>query len=107
MIALSVAKLNIFFAGKRNFSLNKAKVESVDRFRRLEVREKVRNVFVMSLRLSGERRGGLIVSALDSGARGPGSGLGRGRCVVFVGKTIYSNGASLSPPRCINGYRRM
>ena len=45
------------FAGKGNFSaLNKAKknnvfVESLDQFRRLEVREKVRNVFVMSLRL--------------------------------------------------------
>ena len=49
MIALSVAKLNIFFAGKRNFSLNKAK------FRRLEVREKARNVFVMSLRLSDHK----------------------------------------------------
>ena len=42
----------IFFAGKRNFSLNKAKkakklfcVESLDKCRRLEVREKARNVF--------------------------------------------------------------
>ena len=46
MTALSVAKLS-FFAGKLNFSLNKAKkesfVESLDQFRRLEVREKVRN----------------------------------------------------------------
>ena len=49
----------IFFAGKRNFSLNKAKkelkntffVESLDQFRRLEEREKARNIFVMSLRL--------------------------------------------------------
>ena len=45
MIALSVAKL-FFFAGKRTFSLNKAKkepffVESVDQFRRLEIHEKV------------------------------------------------------------------
>ena len=57
MIALNVAKLFFFFAGKRNFSLNKAKeekknVESLDQFRRLEVREKSRNVFMMSLRLS-------------------------------------------------------
>ena len=46
MIALSVAKLKMFFAGKRNFSLNKAKkekktifVESLHQCRRLEVRE--------------------------------------------------------------------
>ena len=56
MIALSVAKLNFFFARKRNFSLNevykrKVFVQSLDQFRCLEVREKVRNVFVMSLRL--------------------------------------------------------
>ena len=45
-----------------NFSLNKAKkeeenffVESLDQFRRLEVREKARNVFVMSLRLSDNK----------------------------------------------------
>ena len=52
MIALSVAKL-IFFGGKRNFSRNKAKIKNVfveilDQFRRLEVRKKARNVFVMS-----------------------------------------------------------
>ena len=58
MIALSVAKLIFFFAGKRNFFLNKAKkekklfcLESLDQFRRLEVREKARNVIVMSLRI--------------------------------------------------------
>ena len=45
-----------------NFSLNKAKkekknffVESLDQFRRLEIREKARNVFVMSLRLSDNK----------------------------------------------------
>ena len=42
-------------------------------------------------------RGGLMVSALDSGASGPGSGPGRGHCVVFLGKTLYSHGASLHP----------
>ena len=46
-----------------------------------------------------------MVSVLDSGANGPGSGPGRERCVVFLGKTLYSQGASLQP-RCINGYRR-
>ena len=30
------------------------------------------------------RRGGLMVSMLDSGSSGPGSGPGRGHCVVFL-----------------------
>ena len=59
MIALSVAKLNLFFARKRNSSVNKATkkvfVESLDQFRRLEVREKAKNVLVMSLRLSDQK----------------------------------------------------
>ena len=46
----------IVFAGKGNFSMNKEKktffVETVDQLRHLEVSENVRNVFVMSLRLS-------------------------------------------------------
>ena len=46
-----------------------------------------------------------MVSALDSGSSGPGSGPGRGHCVVFLGKTLYSHGASLHS-RCIFGYRR-
>ena len=29
-----------------------------------------------------------MVSALDSGASGPGSSPGRGQCVVFLGKTL-------------------
>ena len=33
-----------------------------------------------------------MVSALDSRSSGPGSGPGRGHCVVFLGKTIYSHG---------------
>ena len=56
MIALNVAKLN-FFTPEIEISLgirHKKNVfgESLDQFRSLEVREKVRNVFVMSLRLS-------------------------------------------------------
>ena len=43
------------------------------------------------------RRGGLMVRVLDSGSSGPGSGPGRGHCVVFLGKTLYSHGASLHP----------
>ena len=40
-------------------------------------------------------RGGLMVSTLVSGASGPGSSPGRGPCVVFLGKTLYSHGVSL------------
>ena len=43
------------------------------------------------------RRGGLMVSALDSGSGGLGSSPGRGHCVVFLGKTLYSHSASLHP----------
>ena len=42
-------------------------------------------------------RGGLMVSVLDSGSSGPGSGPGRGHCAVFLGKTLYSQSASLHP----------
>ena len=41
-------------------------------------------------------RGGFMVRVLDSGSRG--SGPGRGHCVVFLGKTLCSHGASLSTP---------
>ena len=33
-----------------------------------------------------------MVSALDSGSSGLGSCSGQGRCVVFLGKTLYSHG---------------
>ena len=51
---------------------------------------------VISSLLSKER-GGLMVSALDSGASGPVSSPGGGHCVVFLGKTLYSHSASLHP----------
>ena len=35
-------------------------------------------------------------SVLDSGSSS-GSGRGRGHCVVFLGKTLHSHGASLHP----------
>ena len=38
-----------------------------------------------------------MVSAPDSGSGGPGSRPGRGHCVVFLGKTLYSHSASLHP----------
>ena len=36
-----------------------------------------------------------MVRVLDSGSSWPGSGPGWGHCVVFLGKTLYSQGASL------------
>ena len=38
-----------------------------------------------------------MVSVLDSGASAPGSGPGRGHCVVFLGKTLHPHSASLHP----------
>ena len=37
-----------------------------------------------------------MVSALDSRSSGPDSSLGRGHCVVFLGKTLNSNSASVN-----------
>ena len=39
---------------------------------------------------------GLVCSTLDRPC-GPGSSPGRGHCVVFFGKTLYSHSASLQP----------
>ena len=38
-----------------------------------------------------------MVSVLYSRTSGPDSGPGQGHCVVFLGKTLYSHGASLHP----------
>ena len=38
-----------------------------------------------------------MVSALTSGSSAPGSSPGRGHCVLFLGKTLNSNSASLHP----------
>ena len=38
-----------------------------------------------------------MASTLDSGSSGPGASPGRGHCLVFLGKTLYSNSASLHP----------
>ena len=38
-----------------------------------------------------------MVSTLDFGARDLGSSPGRGHRVVFLGKTLYSDSASLQP----------
>ena len=51
----------------------------------------------MMLGTAGGKRGGLMVSVLDYGASGQGSSPGRGHCVVFLGKILYSHSASLHP----------
>ena len=38
-----------------------------------------------------------MASALDSRSSGPGLSPGRGHCVVFLDKTLYSHSASLHP----------
>ena len=50
------------------------------------------------LERDGGRRGGLVTSALDSGASGPGSNLGQGNCArhLTLGQ-LNSHGASLYP----------
>jgi len=49
--------------------------------------------------------GGFMVSALVSGSSVPGSSPGRGPCVLLGHDTLHSQ--CLSPPRWINGYRRI
>ena len=41
--------------------------------------------------------GGLTISAFISGPSSPGSSVGRGDCVVFLGETLKSHTASLHP----------
>jgi len=38
-----------------------------------------------------------MVAAFDSGSSGPSLSPGWGHCVVFLGTTLYSHSASLSP----------
>jgi len=38
-----------------------------------------------------------MVSAFVSGSNSPGSSSGQGHCVLSLGKTLYSHGASLHP----------
>ena len=54
-------------------------------------------ILIVELTFRIGRRGGLMVSALVSRSSGPGSSPGRGHCVVFLGKTLYSHSASLHP----------
>ena len=63
----------------------------------IEKRFKVDTFLRQTARSGPQRRGGLMVSAFDSGANAPGSSPGQGHCVVFLGKTLYSQSASLHP----------
>ena len=51
------------------------------------------------------RRGGLMVSAPVPGSSGPGLSPGRGHCCVLAQDTLLPQ--CVSPPRSINGYRRI
>ena len=52
----------------------------------------------LSTNHNGTRRySGLMVSVLNSRSGGPGLSPGRGHCVVFLGRTLYSHSASLHP----------
>ena len=55
------------------------------------------NRYIQLLFLIIGRCGGLVVSALVSGSSGPGSSPGRGHCIMFLGKTLFSHSASLHP----------
>ena len=54
-----------------------------------------------------------MASSHDSGSGGLGLSPGRGHCVVFLGKTLYSHSASLHPSvqmgtsKCAGGNRAM
>ena len=56
-----------------------------------------KNFSITQEMLSG-RCGGLMVSALDSGVSTLGLSPGLGHCIVFLGKTLYSHGASFHLP---------
>ena len=58
----------------------------------------VSSVYLWSIpSLRGRRVGSIWLVRFDSGVSGSGSSLGRGHCVVFLGKVIYSHCASLQP----------
>ena len=69
--------------------------ESTGRSRVGNRKKKKKNV--VGFVIIGGRCGGLMVSALDSGASTPGFFPGQGHCVVFLGKTLYSHIAPLHP----------
>jgi len=54
-------------------------------------------LFYLSSHFLRGMRDGLMLSAIDSRSNAPGSGRGKGHCVVFSGKTLYSHCAALHP----------
>ena len=67
--------------------------ESVDRISRWLFQFLALRINSFFLLLFLRRCGGLVVSALVSRSSGSGSSPGRGRCVVFLGKTLCSHSA--------------
>ena len=59
--------------------------------------QKENNVWTFFYGYKSGRRGGLVVSTLDSGSGGPGSSPCWGHCVEFLGKTLNCQSASLHP----------
>ena len=53
------------------------------------------------------RRCGSMGSAVVPGSSDRGSSTSRGHCVVFLGKTLNCTSKCLSPPRFINGSKRI
>ena len=72
--------------------------ESVDRISRWLFQFLALRINSFFLLLFLWRCGGLVVSVLVSRSCGLGSSPGRGRCVVFLGKTLCSHSASLRHP---------
>ena len=59
---------------------------------------------LIPLNKEARRLEGKMLRTLDSGWSGSESSPGRGSCAVFLGKTLYSHGASLHPG--VNGYQQ-
>jgi len=57
----------------------------------------VRGTNLLGATKKNGRRGGLMFNVLVSGSQGPSLSPGQGHCVAFLGKTLYSHGASLHP----------
>ena len=93
-------KLVVFFLGQDTVplaTLMQKWVSANSSYPRESGRNTLSRLIPIRYSLNCGRRGGLMVSALDSGASGPGSSPGRGHCVVFLGKSLYSHSASLHP----------
>ena len=93
--------MNKFFTVKKNQYLSKNKfVQGVSPGKKIPaqaVREKKNSYQLKIPHTPHHFSNGPSLRVVNSGSSGPGSGPGRGHCVVFVGKTLYSHSASLHP----------